>query len=251
MKKIFTLFAVALLGVCAYAQDEQPCPSKLGFVPVSDEQPANKVELELTLLYNNSQNLNGFNMEVEKSGGEWVNYGNVILPAYFTADGYGHNILGNLAGSASDAELDAALATLCDVKSNVKNSGRLVIIELLSTNICRFFPPVEEGSPLPIGKFALDLSAEEDGIYTLTAPKAPETMSFSYTGGPEGTRAWTTDEPVELTIEKVGDKVISAITSVVADKVITDNRIFDLQGRELQSVPEHGIYIQNGKKYVK
>ena len=27
--------------------------------------------------------------------------------------------------------------------------------------------------------------------------------------------------------------------------------IYDLQGRQLQSVPQHGIYIQNGKKYVK
>ena len=28
-------------------------------------------------------------------------------------------------------------------------------------------------------------------------------------------------------------------------------KCYDLQGRELQSVPQHGIYIQNGKKYVK
>ena len=40
-----------------------------------------------------------------------------------------------------------------------------------------------------------------------------------------------------------------AISTIINDKA--DNRIFDLQGRELQSVPEHGIYIQNGKKYVK
>ena len=29
-----------------------------------------------------------------------------------------------------------------------------------------------------------------------------------------------------------------------------DNRFFDIQGRELKTVPEHGIYIQNGKKVV-
>ena len=40
-----------------------------------------------------------------------------------------------------------------------------------------------------------------------------------------------------------------AITTIINDKA--DNRIFDLQGRELKSVPETGIYIQNGKKYVK
>lgn len=30
-----------------------------------------------------------------------------------------------------------------------------------------------------------------------------------------------------------------------------DRHIFDLQGRRLYSVPEKGIYIQNGKKYIK
>ena len=39
------------------------------------------------------------------------------------------------------------------------------------------------------------------------------------------------------------------ISTITSDKA--DNRIFDLQGRELKSVPETGIYIQNGKKYVK
>ncbi len=40
-----------------------------------------------------------------------------------------------------------------------------------------------------------------------------------------------------------------AISTIATDK--GDNRIFDLMGRQLKSVPEHGIYIQNGKKYVK
>ena len=43
---------------------------------------------------------------------------------------------------------------------------------------------------------------------------------------------------------------LTGISTISTDKNV-DNRIFDLQGRELQSVPEHGIYIQNGKKYVK
>ena len=37
---------------------------------------------------------------------------------------------------------------------------------------------------------------------------------------------------------------------VVTFSPSTDNRIFDLQGRQLFSVPEQGIYIKNGKKYV-
>jgi len=30
-----------------------------------------------------------------------------------------------------------------------------------------------------------------------------------------------------------------------------NSKCYDLQGRELQAIPERGIYIQNGKKYVK
>ena len=251
MKKIFTLFAVALVGLCAFAQDDQPCPSKLAFVPVAEEQDANRVELELTLVYNNSDNLNGFNMETTKTGGQWVNLGNVIIPSYFVATDYAANILGNLGLSQEDAA--QYLTQLCDVMSSVKENGNLVIIEILKTNTCRFFPRVEEGSPLAIGKFAIDLSGEEDGEYTIQADADPTKLSFSYTGGPEGTRAWTTDDPVTVVLQKAGDKVTrvpEAISTISTDKPV-DNRIFDLQGRELSRIPESGIYIQNGKKYVK
>ena len=251
MKKIFTLFAVALVGLCAYAQDDQPCPSKLDFVPVAEEQDASKVELELTLVYNNSDNLNGFNMEATKTGGEWVNLGNPIIPDYFNATNYAANTLANL--NLSQADAAQYLTTLCDVMSNVKPNGNLVMIEILKTNTCRFFPRVNEGEPLAIGKFAIDLSGEEDGEYTVQADADPTKLSFSYTGGPEGTRAWTTDEPVVAVLNKSGDKVtrvVDAISTISTDKPV-DNRIFDLQGRELSRVPESGIYSQNVKKYVK
>ena len=64
MKKVFTLFAAALLGLCAFAQ-EGPCPSRLYFEPAADEQPANNATFLLKLV-NSSENLNGFNMEVQK-----------------------------------------------------------------------------------------------------------------------------------------------------------------------------------------
>ncbi len=58
MKKVFTLFAAALLGLCAFAQ-EGPCPSRLYFEPAADEQPANNATFLLKLV-NSSENLNGF-----------------------------------------------------------------------------------------------------------------------------------------------------------------------------------------------
>jgi hypothetical protein len=44
-------------------------------------------------------------------------------------------------------------------------------------------------------------------------------------------------------------KEVTGISTILTDKA--DSHIFDLQGRQLNSVPAHGIYIQNGKKYVK
>ena len=250
MKKIFTLFAAALVGFCAFAQD--PCPSKLAFEPIAEEQDANNVQLELSLMYNNSDNLNGFNLEATKTGGEWIMM-DEILEAYFTAEGYEANIL--KAWGKPEATCVANLSKMCDVMSNVKPNGNLVMIEILKTNACRFFPRINEGedAPLPVGKFAIDLSACEDGEYTINIDATAETGSFSYTGGPEGTRAWTTDEAIWTKLGKTGNKVkvnATAISTITTDQPV-DNRIFDLQGRQLQSVPEHGIYIQNGKKYVK
>ncbi len=57
---------------------------------------------------------------------------------------------------------------------------------------------------------------------------------------------WDRDLPSHIVVTLAEP---NAISTIINDKA--DNRIFDLQGRELKSVPEHGIYIQNGKKYVK
>ena len=40
MKKIFTLFAAAMLGVCAFAQMPETCPSELGFKLLNGDDPA-------------------------------------------------------------------------------------------------------------------------------------------------------------------------------------------------------------------
>ncbi len=240
MKKVFTLFAAALLGICAFAQETtEPCPSKLGFTPIATEQAASNFEIELTLLYNNSDNLNGFDMEVTKTGGAWHNYGNVILPAYFTGDGYGHNILGNLAGQMSDADLDAALSSVCDLKSN-DNNGVLVIIEVLSTNACRFFPRVNEGSPIAVGKFGIDLSGEEDGEYTIEAPLTKPSsvsghnMNFSYTGGQEAHNSWPADEAITLTLVKEGD--IVKVKGEEPQAVTVTGKVTDEENNPLEGV---------------
>ena len=252
MKKIFTLFAAAFVGLCAFAQD--PCPSVPELTLLNGDDAAN-VEIELGLKENNSANLNGFNFEFTKP--HEATWKRAQGANYFSGKGYARYILGaiNLDGATADDftddELEDMLSDMADIKSNAKTVGEeknLVVIVILSTNDCRFFPQ----APGKVGKCKIDMSALADGEYEIKAEATPETASMSYTGGVEGTRAWTIDEPLTITLNKNGGsvQVVDAISTIAIDQPV-DNRIFDLQGRQLQSVPEHGIYIQNGKKYVK
>ena len=359
MKKIFTFVAAALVGFCSYANpgDTVPCPAVLSFqlsqfndddeVVAAEQVPASNVLIELQLV-NASDNLNGFNMEVER---ETID-GDVCTDIVWIQDpleedwvgwsGYGYNILGRASGTHNAAWYENNLYKKCNLKCNVKpTNGRLVIIEILNSLDPFFFPKHEE--PAGIGRFSVDMTACADGDYRLIAYDTPSTCSFSFTGGPEGSRAWTADEPVVIELTKAGDIVkiksdepvvepitisgvvldskteepVEGVTVTLQDadakEVIattttgaegdymivytpqegkaynvtytkdgyeianysaneipdiilleaidtgistvgvdgTNGRIYDIQGRELKSVPEHGIYIQNGKKYVK
>ena len=218
MKKVFTLFAAALLGLCAFAQ-EGPCPSRLYFEPAADEQPANNA-------------------------------------TFLRFSGYGHTILARWEG-VTDSKREQQLFKKADLKCNVKEeTGNLVIIELLSTNDCRFFPILTEEDDNTIARFTVDFSACGDTRepLILMSDATPQGCSFSYTGGVEGTVAWTIDAPIVLKLDKIDGIIKKAVDtgiSTINTDQPADNRIFDLQGRELNCVPESGIYIQNGKKYVK
>ena len=224
MKKLFTLFAAALLGFCAYAQDTEPCPSKLNFALLNADDPS-QVEIELQLT-NSSANLNGFNMQVtcDKDNIEHPIFKRVSY-RWFSAVGYGTTILSLL--DAPDDVKESMLTDFCDVQANYRNDVPcLVIIEILKTLDCRFFPVLEE--PAGIGKFWLDFSNYEDGDYTLTAENTPSGCSFSFTGGPEGNRAWTADEPVTLTLTKNGDVITvkgeePQVVTVAGNVTDTDN----------------------------
>ncbi len=338
MKKFFTLFAVALLGITAYAQ----CPSRLYFEPAEAEQDASNAMFHLKLV-NSADYLNGFNMEIQKPAaaewledeedGEWVGF-----------TGYGHTILAMWEPTNLNWR-ETKLFQKADLKCSIKEE-KLVIIEILSTLDCRFFPQLTEEDDNIVARFSLNFSGCEDGDFVLRSEATPQGCSFSYTGDPTGTYngAITIDEPIVLELTKVGDIVkikgtepvvepvtISgivkdadgaplkdvtvtlneadakeAITTTTNDEgayslqytpeegktynvsfekegyvsqnydatevpdVVTleedttpptgistigadsnNVRIYDIQGRELKSVPEHGIYIQNGKKYVK
>ena len=262
MKKIFTLFAVALIGFCAYAQDNDPCPSKVYFTLAEEEQDASNVMVYLHLT-NSTEYLNGFNMEVQKpDAAQWIE--DEEDGEYVGFSGYGHVILANW-NPTNPNWVETKLFQKADLKCSVKDvthddgtvHQHLVIIELLSTTDCYYFPVLGEGDDDIVARFSVDFSGCEDTreVLTLRSDNTPSGCAFSITGDPvHGTRSWTMDEPAVLELEKVDGKVrkatSTAISTITTDQAV-DNRIFDLQGRELQSVPEHGIYIQNGKKYVK
>lgn len=253
MKKIFSLFTVALIGLGASAQD---CPTESKMSLLNGDDAAN-VEIELSLNKNASPYLEGFFFRVSKpEGATWKKaYGE----NYFTGQGYAPYILGNLASGLgedlTDEELEEYLYEACDILGLIRGDN-LDIIEILYWHDCRFFP----ACPGKVGKFAIDMSALEDGEYELRSENTPNGSNLYYVE--EQSTCWLLDEPMVITLLKQGNTVfekrstpafyvssLSAISTIATDDV--DSRIFDLQGRELQSAPEHGIYIQNGKKYVK
>ena len=40
-------------------------------------------------------------------------------------------------------------------------------------------------------------------------------------------------------------------TGILQPSTLTPSPYYDLQGRQLDAVPEHGIYIRNGKKIIR
>ncbi|MBO4721762.1 MAG: hypothetical protein J5629_02395 [Muribaculaceae bacterium] len=258
MKKIFTLIAAALLSLAVSAQD---CPTKTMMNLLNGDDAAN-VEIEVGISEQSSAYLVGFNFEITKpEGATWKA---AYDENYFTAQGYAPYILGclpeNTGQDLTDDELEGYLSRFCDVDSWIRNNDKLVIVEVLKFLICRFFPSY----PGNVGKFALDMSALEDGEYEVRAENTADSGYMWYQPGTEANQYWRIDKPMVLTLMKQGETVIqkssiqatyvqglTGISTVATDSENADSRIFDLQGRELKSVPEHGIYIQNGKKYVK
>lgn len=253
MKKIITLFAVATVALATIAGD---CPTQSMLYLLNGDDAAN-VEIELGLSKNTSTTLNGFYFGITKpEGAIWKQaYGN----DFFTGQGYASYILGCLEGGYSEEELEGFLNRRCDIFGDLRND-QLFLIEILNTTTCRYFPAY----PGKVGKFTVDMSALEDGEYEFFADNNQEACNLFYTPDDSNGNQWVwiLSQPMVITLLKEGNTVTeksrvpatfapeySGISTVAADKA--DSRIFDLQGRELKSIPEHGVYIQNGKKYVK
>lgn len=256
MKKFFTFISGALVCLALSAQD---CPSTLNLSLVNGDDPSN-VEIELQL-YNSSPELFGYVMVIAKGTGSESVQWKKIGRKYYVVDDYLDVILANLE-SATGMSLDEVeyIENYFDHKAYLVHD-QLQLQELLFVPSGLYFPVLEE--PTAVGRFCLDMLACEDGEYELVSDHSLIDINMMYKSPENGYYWWVIEEPMVFTLVKQGDAVtekgsvparyvpsLSGIGTVAADNAV-DSRTFDLQGHELQSVPEHGIYIQNGKKYVK
>ena len=259
MKKIFLFFTLAMAACAINAQNNGSCPSWLELRIPKDIGNANHLEIELWL-HNSSQNLNGFVVTLSlDERAQWL-----IVDEennkYFTATGYGKNILARWEG-VTDEEREADLLQRCDIRSALRSNGDLYILEILSTTDCKFFPTTSEDSygneyntGIPVGRFAIDVSNFDDGWNWYSGLSAPgddvQKYSFSYTGGVEGTRAWAS-EGFSYDIYKWGNYAsfhyfpenYDAIEEIENAKNVASVKYYNLAGVE-SAEPFSGVNIE-------
>ena len=99
-------------------------------------------------------------------------------------------------------------------------------------------------------KDAITDITDAEGKYSMEVVPA-EGATYSMTFAKDGYVTKTLDDVnINQPIETVAlEPVNTGISYLYNDN--GDNRIYDLQGRELKSIPEQGVFIINGKKYVK
>ena len=250
MKKNIILWALLLTFSAATAQGPgsgYPCPSELIIHPLYATGKAHKFKLRLSL-YNDSQNLNGFFVRLSKSElARWVMVDKENA-TYFTTKGYGKNILARWEDK-TDEEREEEFEQHCDVDTGVFDE-KLTIAEVLTTNVCPFFPV---GNDIGVGEFAIDLSDCEDGLYYIGSDITPLDYVFSYTGGDEGTCGWTPDYGLVMELYKQGDLVsiypwfpmddYDGVEEVEKDKSVASVRYYNLAGVE-SAQPVKGVNIK-------
>ena len=255
MKKIIILLAL-IVSFCGIKAQEL-FPSYIEFREVHLTGKANYFRIKL-LLTNLSQNLNGFEITIRKpSLAKWAIV-DKSQQKYFTAKGCGNYILARWEGK-SDEEREAELSEHCDILSSINNNGGLVVIEILTTGECRFFPVSEDqynGNDdwfhIPVGEFAIDMSDCEDGEYEIVS-SADSDCTFSYLGGPEGNQAWLYENSIQLTLYKRGDLVsvyswfplydFDGIEELEKNKSVESVRYYNLAGVE-SAEPQPGVNLK-------
>ena len=248
MKKIFTLFAAALLGLGAFAQDFDPtegCQTWMSLYRTNSDAAKVEIEVQMKNLVNNC---NSFELLLRRSS-ESMQWKNVDGLKKFSCKGYEPVVLGALT-EADGETIDDAMRTelfadFCDVTQGVKDGNLLAIVLLKAPSgvntgtYTRQFPVFE--NPTAIGKFAVDMSGCADGEYKIFANRVPGENSYSYNGVNHYVINPETDDPVEITLVKTGD-VIDAINTIETMKNVTSVKYYNVQGIE-SATPFDGVNI--------
>lgn len=249
MKKIFTLFAAALLGLGAFAQDFDPtegCQTWMSLYRTNSDAAKVEIEVQMKNLVNN---LNSFDLLLQKSS-DAMNWKNIKGTKKFSCEGYEAVILSELTEVDGEAIDDDGRAEMfndfVDAKSSIKNGNLFITVVLkkddasLNTGTWARQWPVFE-NPTAVGKFAVDMSGCADGEYKIWADRTPTDNSYSYLGVPHYVINPDSDDPVEITLVKTGD-VIDAINTIETMKNVTSVKYYNVQGIE-SATPFDGVNI--------
>ena len=131
MKKLFTLFAAALVGVSAFAFTEGNTKAEF---KVARNQDAAQTQIDVNIL-NSNEDLNTIQLGIlPENGAQFVKMGSGLKKYY--VDYNGAYVLANLMpGEATDEDREAYLADYAACQSNVKD-GMLVILTNFITATC-------------------------------------------------------------------------------------------------------------------
>ena len=232
MKKLFTLFAAALVGVSAFAFTEGN--TKLVYTVAADQDPA---ATEITVdLQNSNDDLNAVQQGIiPEAGVEFIKTGTGMNKKYFWPNA------AYILAMFPDATDEDRVTYFGDFANNEQaiNGDRLVVVLQLKTNECWVYPAYDGN----LGYFTMNLSALEDGndILVATLSENPEHSNFA-----DASAVSHNVERTEIRVNKangkVGPVVVDAISVVDAAKNVTSVKYFNLQGVE-SATPFDGVNI--------
>lgn len=236
MKKFFTLFAAAVVGLSAFAQDAAP---KVIFEPVETED-ASKTTVTIKV-ENSRDDLNAISLGMlPAENAQFIKIMNEDEDEFYWWPN-GLYVLGNYPGK-SDTWKTNKVRSNADIKESVKNGGELVIIALLSDENCRTFP-AENGT---LGTFTMDLSALPDGekVKAFELDKDKGNTNFALLNGSSIYPEDTAEGYPEVFVKKEGNKIspVTAINVVDAVKNVTSVKYYNIAGVE-SATPFQGVNI--------
>ena len=231
MKKLFTLFAAALVGVSAFAFTEGNTKAEF---KVARNQDAAQTQIDVNIL-NSNEDLNTIQLGIlPENGAQFVKMGTGLKKYYF--DYNGAYVLANLMpGEATDEDREASLADFAACQSNVKDGMLVLLTNFITADVQTY--PATDGN---LGFFMMDLTAVPDGE-SVTIARVDSQYKNSNFGDTNSKGYAAFEEDVLINVTKA-DGVVSAINVVETSKNVASVKYFNLQGIE-SATPFNGVNI--------